>query len=146
MPIKSTHPIDISKVTNAICPTKDVDGFQSFNVGELAKNQGAEPCMVPCTPKGCFYLLQQYGIPVEGKHVVVIGRSDIVGGPLSRMALKRNATVTVCHSHTPNLEEFVKQADILFVAVGHPNLVKGEWIKPGPRKAVSTYLCRISGS
>lgn len=131
MPINSENYINLSKVTNTIDSSKDVDGFQSFNVGELSKRGSEEPDMVPCTPKGCLHLLEQYGISVEGKHVVIVGRSDIVGGPLSRMVLRRNATVTVCHSRTNNLRGFVQQADILFVAAGDPEFIKADWIKPG---------------
>lgn len=111
-------PKHISKqnVINSISPDKDVDCFTSENYGKLAL--GLEPAVYPCTPKGILLLLDEYGIDLDGKHVVVVGRSNLVGKPMSLMALKRNATVTTCHSHTKNLKEITKTADILISAVG----------------------------
>ena len=108
--------IDKFKIINAISPLKDVDGFTSENSGKLFSGQ--KPYAYPCTPKGILLLLDEYGINPEGKHVVVIGRSNIVGKPLAVMLLNRNATVTVCHSKTKNLAEITKTADILVSAVG----------------------------
>ena len=108
--------IDKFKIINAISPLKDVDGFTSENSGKLFSGQ--KPYAYPCTPKGILLLLDEYGINPEGKHVVVIGRSNIVGKPLAVMMLNRNATVTVCHSKTKNLAEITKTADILVSAVG----------------------------
>ena len=108
--------IDKFKIINAISPLKDVDGFTSENSGKLFTGQ--KPYAYPCTPKGILLLLDEYGINPEGKHVVVIGRSNIVGKPLAVMMLNRNATVTVCHSKTKNLAEITKTADILVSAVG----------------------------
>ena len=108
--------IDKFKIINAISPLKDVDGFTSENSGKLFTGQ--KPYAYPCTPKGILLLLDEYGINPEGKHVVVIGRSNIVGKPLAVMLLNRNATVTVCHSKTKNLAEITKTADILVSAVG----------------------------
>ena len=108
--------IDKFKIINAISPLKDVDGFTSENSGKLFTGQ--KPYADPCTPKGILLLLDEYGINPEGKHVVVIGRSNIVGKPLAVMLLNRNATVTVCHSKTKNLAEITKTADILVSAVG----------------------------
>lgn len=121
-------PEHISKenVINAIAPEKDVDGFTPYNFGKLFS--GEEPTVYPCTPKGILLLLDEYGITLEGKHVVVIGRSNIVGRPLSQMLLNRNATVTVCHSRS-NLD-IIKTADIVISAVGK-NIIEGEMLKSG---------------
>lgn len=123
-------PSHISKenVINAISPSKDVDGFTPYNFGKLFS--GSEPMVYPCTPKGILLLLDEYGIKLEGKHAVIIGRSNIVGRPLSQMFLNRNATVTVCHSHSENLSNIIKTADIVVSAAGK-NIVKGEMLKSG---------------
>ena len=121
-------PEHISKINviESIAPEKDVDGFTSYNYGKLFS--GEEPYVYPCTPKGILILLDEYGIELDGKHAVVVGRSSIVGRPMSQMLLNRNATVTVCHSHTKNLEQITKTADILVSAVGK-NIIKGEMLK-----------------
>lgn len=123
-------PEHISKenVMNTIAPEKDVDGFTPYNFGKLFS--GEEPIVYPCTPKGILLLLDEYGVSLEGKHVVIVGRSNIVGRPLSQMILNRNATVTVCHSHTKNLSEITKTADVLISAVGK-NIIEGKMIKSG---------------
>ena len=108
--------IDKFKVINAISPKKDVDGFTPENSGRLFT--GEEPYVYPCTPKGIIRLLDEYKIPIEGKHAVIVGRSNIVGKPLAQMLLNRNATVTICHSRTENLPDITKTADILVSAVG----------------------------
>lgn len=108
--------IDKFKIINAIKPSKDVDGFTPENSGKLFT--GENPYVYPCTPKGILRLLEEYNIELEGKHAVVIGRSNIVGKPLAQMLLDKNATVTICHSHTKNLSEITKTADILVSAVG----------------------------
>ena len=108
--------IDKQKVIDAISPVKDVDCFTIENCGKLYT--GLEPYVYPCTPQGILYLLDEYKINLEGKHVVVIGRSNLVGKPAAQLALKRNATVTVCHSHTKNLSDITKTADVLISAVG----------------------------
>ena len=120
--------ISKTKVIEAITPEKDVDGFTSYNYGKLFSCE--KPYVYPCTPKGILLLLDEYGIELEGKHAVVVGRSNIVGRPMSQMLLKRNATVTVCHSHTKNLEQITKTADIVISAVGK-NIIKGEMLKLG---------------
>lgn len=114
MPLPS-H-IDKDKVVCAIDPKKDVDCFTPENVGKLAL--GMKPYFYPVTPQGILIMLDYYGYPVEGKHVVVVGRSNIVGKPMVQMLLRRNATVTVCHSHTQNLDDIIKTADIIISAVG----------------------------
>ena len=121
-------PKHISKenVMNTISPEKDVDGFTPYNFGKLFS--GETPTVYPCTPKGILLLLNEYNIKLEGKHVVIIGRSNIVGRPLSQMILNENATVTVCHSHTQNLTDIIKTADVVISAVGK-NIIKGEMLK-----------------
>ncbi|MBE7713347.1 MAG: bifunctional 5,10-methylenetetrahydrofolate dehydrogenase/5,10-methenyltetrahydrofolate cyclohydrolase [Cyanobacteria bacterium SIG26] len=123
-------PEHISKenVMNAIAPQKDVDGFTPYNFGKLFS--GEEPTVYPCTPKGILLLLDEYNIELKGKHVVIVGRSNIVGRPLSQMMLNKNATVTVCHSYTENLEQITKTADILVSAVGK-NIIEGKMLKTG---------------
>ena len=121
-------PKHISKdnVMNKIIPSKDVDGFTPHNFGKLFS--GETPTVYPCTPKGILLLLDEYNIEIEGKHVVIVGRSNIVGKPLSQMMLNKNATVTICHSHTKNLSQITKTADILVSAVGK-NIIEGEMLK-----------------
>jgi len=118
--------ISQENVMNTISPDKDVDGFTPYNFGKLFS--GEVPTVYPCTPKGILLLLDEYNIELEGKHVVIVGRSNIVGRPLSQMILNRNATVTVCHSHTKNLSEITKTADVLISAVGK-NIIEGEMLK-----------------
>ena len=118
--------MDEFKVLSTISPSKDVDGFHPENIGKLAVGK---PFIEPCTPKGIIRLLDYYEIGIEGKRAVVIGRSNIVGKPISLMLLHRNATVTICHSKTQNIENITKEADILIVAVGKPNFVKRNMIK-----------------
>lgn len=117
-------------VTSAVATEKDVDGFGTINIGELAK-RGGHPLFTPCTPKGVMALLKESGVDVKGKHAVVLGRSDIVGSPVSYLLKNADATVTVCHSRTQNVQDYIKQADILVAAIGKANFVKGEWLKPG---------------
>lgn len=117
-------------ITSAVAEEKDVDGFGAGNIGELSK-RGGHPMFTPCTPKGVIVLLEESGVQLKGKHAVVLGRSDIVGSPVSALLRNADATVTVCHSRTQNLEGHIKQADVLVAAIGQPNFVKGEWLKPG---------------
>ena len=108
--------INKSRILNAIAPEKDVDGLTTYNSGKLFS--GEKPYVYPCTPKGILLLLDEYKIEPEGKHAVVIGRSNLVGKPVAQMLLNRNATVTMCHSKTKNLSDITKTADILISAVG----------------------------
>ncbi|KAI9813278.1 MAG: tetrahydrofolate synthase [Pycnora praestabilis] len=117
-------------VTSAVSDAKDVDGFGANNIGELAK-RGGHPLFTPCTPKGVMVLLAESAVELKGKNAVVLGRSDIVGSPVSYLLKNADATVTVCHSRTQGLEDFVKRADIVIAAIGKANFVKGEWLKPG---------------
>ncbi len=124
--------IDANKVIERINPVKDVDGFHPVNVGRLALGL---PSYVPATPAGIVLLLEKYGIETEGKHCVVLGRSNIVGTPvsllMSRKAVPGNCTVTLCHSKTTNLAEITRQADILIAAIGQPGFVTGDMVKEG---------------
>jgi methylenetetrahydrofolate dehydrogenase (NADP+)/methenyltetrahydrofolate cyclohydrolase len=107
---------------------KDVDGFHVANVGRLATGQAG---FVPCTPLGILRLLDEYKVPIEGAEVVVAGRSNIVGKPVAQLLLNRHATVTLCHSRTKDLRSVCARADILIAAIGKPEMIKGDWIKPG---------------
>ena len=118
--------LDINKAFNAIDYRKDVDGFNPVNVGKLVIGQ---ECFVSCTPLGVIKMLEEYGIEIEGKNAVVIGRSNIVGKPLAQCLLSKNATVTVCHSRTKNIHEITSNADILVAALGKPKFVKGHMVK-----------------
>ncbi|ANB12679.1 trifunctional formate-tetrahydrofolate ligase [Sugiyamaella lignohabitans] len=122
--------INEAAVTESVIPEKDVDGFGTVNIGELAK-RGGNPLFVPCTPKGILVLLKESKVEIAGKTVVVLGRSDIVGSPVSYLLKSEDATVTVVHSKTRNIPEIVKTADIVIAAIGQPEFVKGDWLKPG---------------
>ena len=117
-------------ITSAVAGEKDVDGFGISNIGELSK-RGGHPLFTPCTPKGVMVLLEESGVDLKGKTAVVLGRSDIVGSPVSSLLKNADATVTVCHSRTQNLREEIKRADVLVAAIGKPQFVKGDWLKPG---------------
>jgi methylenetetrahydrofolate dehydrogenase (NADP+) / methenyltetrahydrofolate cyclohydrolase len=120
--------IDPGKVIDAISPAKDVDGFHPVNVGLLHLGR---PALVPCTPAGVIRLIESTGEAIEGKHAVVIGRSDIVGKPMAALLLARNATVTICHSRTRALSSVAREADILVAAIGRPIFVGAEFVRPG---------------
>ncbi|KAG5519084.1 hypothetical protein PMAC_002170 [Pneumocystis sp. 'macacae'] len=119
-----------SVVTASVSPLKDVDGLSLLNIGELSKRHG-NPLFVPCTPKGVMTILRSINVKLEGKNAVVLGRSNIVGNPMSYLLRNANATVTLCHSKSRDIKEITKKADILVVAIGHPELVREDWIKPG---------------
>jgi methylenetetrahydrofolate dehydrogenase (NADP+)/methenyltetrahydrofolate cyclohydrolase len=116
------------RVFDAIDPAKDVDGFHPHNAGLLVQGR---PHLVPCTPAGVMVMLDHYGIPVAGSRAVVIGRSDIVGKPMAMLLLRRDATVTICHSKTPDLAATAASADILVAALGRPGFVTRDFVKPG---------------
>ncbi|MGP4107313.1 bifunctional methylenetetrahydrofolate dehydrogenase/methenyltetrahydrofolate cyclohydrolase FolD [Virgibacillus sp. L01] len=120
--------IDEKHVIEAISPAKDVDGFHPINIGRMITG---EDTLLPCTPYGILTMLKSYDVTIEGKHAVVIGRSNIVGKPVGQLLLNENATVTYCHSKTTNLIDFTSKADILIVAVGRPNAIREEHIKEG---------------
>ena len=121
-------PIDRRAVFEAIPVAKDVDGVTSATLGRVILGM---PAFVPCTPKGIMRLLTEYQVPLDGAHAVVIGRSPILGRPMSSMLINAHATVTLCHSRTRDLPTIVRTADILIAAVGKPRFVQGDWIKPG---------------
>ena len=116
-------------ILETISPEKDIDGFHSINAGLLVQNRKDKKGMVPCTPKGVMQILRHYNISLEGKHAVVIGRSNIVGRPMAALLEQANCTVTICHSRTQNLPAYLRMADIVVAAVGIPRLVRGEWLK-----------------
>lgn len=118
--------LNINKAFNAIDYRKDVDGFNPINVGKLVIG---EDCFISCTPLGVIKMLEEYGIEIEGKNAVVVGRSNIVGKPLAQCLLAKNATVTVCHSRTKNIHEITSNADILVAALGKPKYIKGHMVK-----------------
>ncbi len=120
--------IDEAKVLEAISPSKDVDGFHPYNVGRLLTGN---PVFQPCTPFGIMKMLESIGVDLQGKDVVIVGRSNIVGKPVALMCLAEHATVTICHSRTVNLPQKVAAADVVIAAVGRPEMIKGDWIKKG---------------
>lgn len=122
--------LDEEKVLSAISFEKDVDGFHPINIGRLAQ-KGRDPLFVPCTPFGCIYLLEQVGVKLDGCNAVVLGRSNIVGMPAALLLVRKNATVTICHSRTRNLPDVVRSADVLIAAIGKAEMVRGDWVKPG---------------
>lgn len=126
MPLPSHINKDL--VLRSILPGKDVDGFHDINMGRLLIGQEG---LVPCTPLGIIKLLEHHNIPVEGKFAVVVGRSNIVGKPVAIMLLQKNATVTICHSRTKNMEELCRMADILIAATGKPGMITGDMVKEG---------------
>lgn len=122
------HHLDINEAIQKISYKKDVDGFHPINVGKLILNQD---CLVSCTPYGIIKLLEEYNIEIAGKNVVIVGRSNIVGKPMSACMLNKDATVTICHSRTENLAEYTSKADILICAIGKAKYIKSEMIKEG---------------
>ena len=120
--------IDTDKVINTISPDKDVDGFHVINAGRLATGQSS---LVACTPVGCVLLAKDALGDLSGVEAVVLGRSNIVGKPVAQLLLGENCTVTICHSRTRDLPEVCRRADLLIAAVGRPEMVKGDWVKPG---------------
>jgi methylenetetrahydrofolate dehydrogenase (NADP+)/methenyltetrahydrofolate cyclohydrolase len=120
--------LDGRAVIEAIAPEKDVDGFHYQNVGALV---AGEPAFYPCTPWGVMKLLEHEGVPLEGAHAVVVGRSTIVGKPMALMLINASATVTVCHSRTRDLAAITRQGDVLVAAVGRPGIIRGDMVKPG---------------
>jgi len=133
--------IDSQKIISAIDPDKDVDGFHPINVGRLASGL---PGLVPCTPLGCILLAKTVHASLEGLEAVVIGRSNIVGKPVAQLLLAENATVTITHSKTRDLEAVCRRADLLIAAMGRPEMVRGGWIKPGAT-VIDVGINRIAG-
>ena len=133
--------IDAQKVIAAIDPAKDVDGFHPINVGRLASGL---PSLVPCTPMGCVLLAKTVHSSLAGLEAVVIGRSNIVGKPVAQLLLAENATVTIAHSKTNDLPAVCRRADVLVAAIGKPEMVRGDWIKPGAT-VVDVGINRVPG-
>ena len=133
--------IDSEKILQAIDPKKDVDGFHPVNVGKLVVGNAL---LTPCTPTGIIELLDHYDIEISGKHAVIIGRSNIVGKPVSMLLLQRNATITICHSRTQNLEEVTRSADIIVAAVGRANFVTEEMVSEGT-VVIDVGINRVDG-
>ncbi|XP_047350754.1 C-1-tetrahydrofolate synthase, cytoplasmic isoform X3 [Vespa velutina] len=129
MPLDTVNEINSHLITNIVSPSKDVDGLNTINEGKITI--GDMSGFIPCTPNGCIELIKKSGVPIVGAQAVVLGRSKIVGTPAAELLKWHNATVTICHSKTKNLPEIVSQADILIVAIGKPEFVKGSWIKSG---------------
>jgi methylenetetrahydrofolate dehydrogenase (NADP+) / methenyltetrahydrofolate cyclohydrolase / formyltetrahydrofolate synthetase len=130
LPFDSSNAIDSDKIVNTVDPNKDVDGLHHTNAGKLSHSEISDS-FVPCTPKGCLELIKSTNVNIRGKNAVVLGRSKLVGSPMANLLKMCDATVTICHSKTERIDEVCKQADILVVAIGKPNYVKGDWIKPG---------------
>jgi methylenetetrahydrofolate dehydrogenase (NADP+)/methenyltetrahydrofolate cyclohydrolase len=120
--------VDARRVLEAVAPAKDIDGFHFENLGALVAGQ---PKLVPCTPAGVMRLIEHAGVALAGRHAVVIGRSNIVGKPLALLLLQKDATVTICHSKTMELQKLAREADVLLAAVGRPKLVTAAMVKPG---------------
>ncbi len=135
--------IDSNKVLRAIAPEKDVDGFHPINVGLLGSGQMAR-AFVPCTPLGCILMLKHHLGDMSAKHAVVIGRSNIVGKPMAMLLLQENCTVTIAHSRTDDLPSVCRDADILVAAVGRPEMVRGDWVKPGAT-VIDVGINRVPG-
>jgi methylenetetrahydrofolate dehydrogenase (NADP+)/methenyltetrahydrofolate cyclohydrolase len=133
--------IDAQKVLAAIDPAKDVDGFHPLNVGRLASGL---PALAPCTPLGCIILAKTIRETLEGLEAVVVGRSNIVGKPVAQLLLAENATVTIAHSKTADLPSVCRRADLLIAAVGRPEMVRGDWIKPGAT-VIDVGINRVPG-
>ena len=134
--------IDSARILNAISPVKDVDGFTPLNAGKLASGM---PGLAPCTPLGCVMLAKSVHPSLAGFEAVVVGRSNIVGKPLAQLLLAENATVTIAHSKTKELAAVCRRADLLCVAIGKPELVRGDWIKPGAT-VIDTGINRLAGA
>ena len=133
--------LDEQHALSVIAPEKDVDGFHALNAGRLMLSlEGVQPC----TPKGIMFMLRQAGVPIEGAHAVVVGRSNIVGKPTALLLLRENATVTLCHSKTPDLKAETLQADILVAAVGKPQLITEDMVKPGAA-VIDVGINRVNG-
>lgn len=130
LPFDSARQLDADTVINALDPNKDVDGLHFTNAGKVL-NGLLDDSFVPCTPKGCLELIKSTGVAIKGKAACVLGRSKLVGTPMANLLKLNDATVTICHSKTSNIEQLCRDADILVVAIGKARFVKGDWIKPG---------------
>ncbi len=120
--------LDAEEILSYVSEAKDVDGFHTMNAGKLFRGLKS---LVPCTPKGVIALMKEYNVPIKGKHAVVLGRSNIVGKPMAQLLLNEDATVTICHRYSENVEKFCQQADIIVAAVGKCDLIRESWVKKG---------------
>ncbi len=143
LPLPKHLQAHVPDVIRSIDPKKDIDGFGAYNLGKMFLSVEFEH-LPPATPSGVIELLKYYKLPIEGKHAVIVGRSNIVGKPLSIMLLNRGATVTICHSKTKNLSDMTKQADILIAAVGSPKMIKAEMVKKGA-VVIDIGVSRVDG-
>lgn len=143
LPLPKDLQAHVPEVIRAIEPKKDIDGFGAYNLGKMFLSVEFEH-LPPATPSGVIELLKYYKLPIEGKHAVIVGRSNIVGKPLAIMLLNRGATVTICHSKTKNLSDMTKQADILIAAVGSPKMIKAEMVKKGA-VVIDIGVSRVDG-
>ncbi len=143
LPLPKHLQAHVPDVIRAIEPKKDIDGFGAYNLGKMFLSIEFEH-LPPATPSGVIELLKYYKLPIEGKHAVIIGRSNIVGKPLAIMLLNRGATVTICHSKTKNLSDMTKQADFLIAAVGSPKMIKAEMVKKGA-VVIDIGVSRVDG-
>jgi methylenetetrahydrofolate dehydrogenase (NADP+)/methenyltetrahydrofolate cyclohydrolase len=134
--------LDEDEVINTISPKKDVDGFHPINAGKLLI--GDDNAFVACTPAGVLELVKRTGVPIKGQNVVIVGRSNIVGKPAAILFLREHATVTVCHSRTKDVAEECRRADILIAAVGRPEMIKKDWVKPGA-VVIDVGINRVDG-
>ena len=131
MPLDADQAIDSDLILDAVAPSKDVDGLSTISAGKLSHGLMEGDGFLPCTPNGCMELIRRSGAQIQGATAVVLGRSKIVGTPMAELLKWHNATVTTCHSRTKDLPAVVGTADILVVGIGRPEMVKGDWIKPG---------------
>ena len=134
--------LDSQAVINAIDPAKDVDGLNPVNAGRLANGL---PALTPCTPLGCIILTKTVHASLEGMNAIIIGRSNLVGRPLVQLLLNENATVTIAHSRTRDLADICRRADLVYAAVGRPEMIKGSWLKPGAT-VIDVGINRLSGA
>jgi methylenetetrahydrofolate dehydrogenase (NADP+) / methenyltetrahydrofolate cyclohydrolase len=133
--------LSASRSQALILPEKDADGLHDVNTGKMMRGETAP---IACTPKGALYMLKSANIPIEGKHAVVVGRSNIVGRPMAMLLLRENATVTICHSRTCNLGEYTRQADILVAAIGKPGFITADMVKDGAA-VIDVGMNRVDG-
>ncbi len=134
--------LNTARIMDALDPAKDVDGFHPENVGRLVTGVRG---LMPCTPLACMMLLKEYGVELDGRRALVVGRSNVVGKPMAQLLLRESATVTIAHSHTQNLAEECRRADVLIAAVGRPGYIRGDWVKPGA-VVLDVGINRVTGA
>lgn len=142
-PVEVNPPTSLAELTLLVNPQKDVDGLHPMNMGRISARSG-RPWFFPCTPLGIVLLCKYYGIPFAGRRVAILGRSEIVGLPMSLLLTRLNATVTLCHQYSLDIPTITRECDIVIVATGQPSLVQADWIKPGSA-VIDVGINRISG-